>query len=1642
MPIDRIAQFNQTIRTSSTELADLNRVLYQSGLAMRNLDVQTAQALRSLQALQNLQRTAPPGARYDPAIARVDTALTNATNRGAPQYRIDQLNQQRDSLLAKQQALNDALANQITAISSPTGTVAQLVSQREKIRTLRPDTAITTAARNVRDRQASITALQGNYVTALNTQQPQVVVSALERMIDAETTAMEAEIKVLQQWDSYRRGVIANAGNAPVGSNNLVGSLTGSLNQPNLSGDQQTLWDRAGMKKVEYDKMLESAYAQNDMVTQLKTGRYSTATKEFSARGFGVGDIKSIKASGLEGIEKLTGAYKDPLTQINHSLDLFVDKTGRVLPTVTRQFSTFASSIGRDFRELAKWTIAIGLIYGPMRKMQEMVTLMIANEVKLADASIAVSDSTLKMGEIFDIANEAANAMGENVGDVIVNFKEAYQATGGLAKPMERIAQATQLMNDALLLSKLSSLNATQSIDVLSSALRQSGLHLDEANKKTGNGASILDKWVKVTKVANVSLDTLATGFSVLGEAADAAGLTEDELNAVLAVTAETMGVTGKEAANMARSFVAGFQSDKAVKALEDVGIATKTTTGDMRNLLAIQEDLYQAKLNQTISPETYSKLTLAIGGGTRRQAPLAGFIESQPRIQEIVAAQADAEGAATAALAKQLDTVQTSLTRLQNAFQSLAQSLGDEGGLLNVFKLVVDILSSITTLADKAFATMGKTGPVLMMALAAGALLKRQGPLALENFAMTASTNVAKLARDTNALGVSPTGNFVRNVIMGQQTVPAKPQSGMLFAPGIGKLTDQVKAAPFSVERVGGTALAAGLAAIGPVIQNLSAYNKGESEFGRSKAAANATGALIGAAIASTFGPMGSFIGASIGQAIAESFVNTATSNLSAFKTSGMGVIGDLSTKPPVYGETVQSRLGGAGSGPWGGVNQFMASTFAWLTNASNTFNAKYGKKEVKGGEFTGYKPEEMPYYTTENLLYHLLPENKKKEFDTWKAEQISEGKLPAEPRKRPVELDIKEQQDLHGSYIDTQRKMREQEFLDKMIQGKMTPTAYLGKMDTLGTFEERSTKYFATFGQQFIDVSKDINTAEEAYSAFLDIFSYGNEEQLSNITAMSTEVADLTNKIQALNETGGSAALAQIPGLETKKEDLQKILAGAITQMYNTVQFEKFPIPTMVNESQPIQMNKPVLASMIKEAEAGMINYYTSPKLGEAQRTPAQVDEIRKQMEDFGVVIEEGGKLVYYTFTELVKTLGLSMDKISPEMFEKFLKEYIASGKIEIKAEVQKVGFESYDITQAKFDQAMTGYDALRQKLTVGPDGKPTGYVSEESPLVQMFKDGVVRTNSKDWSIVAVLLQRMLDIDQKQLDGMYNIPDGASFWIPYNEELIRMLQAGFNGTGDGSDVVGAIDNSADRIVSAIEGLSPEAIANYDKMQIEKLKQQGYGQLPEGFRIPTITPALTPYSVREREREGIGGHGAGLYYPNELLNQPKDIYKVDKYGIPIETPNQNYGQKPITPTLTPLDLINRLISAIERASGGRGFGSKPTPFEEASHDYRDREKFPSGTGPIPGYGTGIFGVGNGAGMGAGLLNLFGSVLGGMKQESPQQTKIDIRMDSKVQLIVDGRTLANVVRVYLLNDLLKAQAGFGTGTKNVVITAT
>ena len=131
---------------------------------------------------------------------------------------------------------------------------------------------------------------------------------------------------------------------------------------------------------------------------------------------------------------------------------------------------------------------------------------------------------------------------------------------------------------------------------------------------------------------------------------------------------------------------------------LRDLGIATETVDGQARDFISIMQELSSLSTTGLISPQKLSEVANAIGGGARRGPQVEAIIKNLGRANQLAEVSANATTDAYDALGEKLDTVQTSITNLGNAFQKLAQVMGSEGGILNIFQSVVGVA---TTLVD-----------------------------------------------------------------------------------------------------------------------------------------------------------------------------------------------------------------------------------------------------------------------------------------------------------------------------------------------------------------------------------------------------------------------------------------------------------------------------------------------------------------------------------------------------------------------------------------------------------------------------------------------------------------------------------------------------------------------------------------------------------------------------------------------------------------------------------------------------------------------------------------------------------------------------------------------------------------------------
>lgn len=1354
---------------------------------------------------------------------------------------------------------------------------------------------------------------------------------------------------------------------------------TAGINYGNLRGGFRGPDPFAAADKSETEiQRIERERIESLRATLASEKRYEAAVKMAERQGFTLEDLKNVRTRGTGNINQLQFEKYNELG-IKQNLDIFTTQGGRATPGISNQFRTFGQGVLRDIGELTKWSLALAAVYGPLRKLGDLTQEMIANQTKLADATISVNNAFTGQAEIFNVSADAARRSGEAISGVIDAFTQAYRATGGVGDNVTRLSTAQKLLADSLTLSKLSTLDQAQAIDTLSAAMRQT------FGQDLTRGTELLDKWVRVTKVANVDLATLATGFATVGDAAGNVGLNIDELNGVLAVLAESTNQTGQEVANTSRAIIAGFQSDQGVQALESLGIATKDATGNMRSLKDVIQEVASLRNQKIIDDTQFSKLTLAIGGGTRRQAAVATFLENYKRAIDVANQSANAGGDAQAALDKQLNTVQTDLTRLANAFTTLAQTMGGEGGFLTIIQTGVRGLTSMVGIFDKLVSLLGKATPAMAAFIAASLVLKQQGRGGIQEslfgqgqLILPDMTNYQIQARLNQVTGVG-----------GKVPISEKDKfSQFLGGDVLGK------------GAIGGIFQGLALSAL-PAILN---YTNKEDKYGKTKAGADVLGGLTGGIVGGLVA--GSpIVGAAIGTAISEAFVNATI----ARKTDIFGYVAPTFGEPTKTGTPAQleENLRKAESNLYksiGGGNESVGKFLtAGVTKSSQDFVAaindaiKNRDKEAfnnlvnqpgAGGDARrkllaqaglgaealngAFANNQQIQYKPEYAAYTRASEQARKEFDQALAAYSATQTSGAQAIDTPFTRQVASNQKAFGDLISQIKESSRGQLNQQRLGGQVTGADYARKATALGGFDTKALQYYTAFGKEFQSMNKDISTATDAFNAFNLVITSGAAESVPELTAITGEIEKLFNilndpKLQdkdALENLG----FKNLDQVRSKLKELQETGAATLTGIYNQTRLNQLTIPNIQGD-----INKPLIGKEETLVEQRTKQLQDQFYQGFLKLPEDMYNALKESFDSFAVPVKEFEDAVT-GFKEITQT--------DAQMRQAAIAQLTEEGKIASQSK-NPFGIQQLDITSQQGAGLQGSIDYYSKYLA---NNFPQ-YQQKPEEFGVIFSDYVTNVLHGDNLAVKLALEKLVDINQKQLDGMYNIPEGATFWVPLSAAYYKPKNEGGTGLPSG----GASSDTANTTATQ---LNTQAISELTRATYENLETMRLGRhLPEASLTTRTNKAYDTLETLRLNRNAT---------PTDRSYDTLENLRLDRGAQQEKLPGGTPTFRDTSGGMEALRqaIINGLSSLTQAITNKIGPGSV--------------------------YGEGS--VQNRAG-GRDMTNF-----------APQvSARLDLRVESSTQLIVDGRVLATLITPYLASDLVKLEASQGTITKRYVI---
>ena len=291
----------------------------------------------------------------------------------------------------------------------------------------------------------------------------------------------------------------------------------------------------------------------------------------------GRGNVQiNVGATGLtKSIVNQVQAAQSQIPTLNVKLN---DKGFRQpLGRITGDLSEFQNSLDASVARTLAFGAAVGVINSLSNAFKAMISSSIEVEKKLADVNVILNLNTKALGNFSSQLFEVAKNTGQS-------FDEVSDAAVELARQGLGAEETIKRINDAMILTRLSGMAATKSVETLTAAINGFG----SAALTT---TDIINKLATVDAAFAVSTDDLSNALARAGSTAQAAKVSMDELLGAVTSVQQTTARGGAVIGNAFKSIFTRIQRSSVREQLESIGVATTDAAGNIRNAMSILKD-------------------------------------------------------------------------------------------------------------------------------------------------------------------------------------------------------------------------------------------------------------------------------------------------------------------------------------------------------------------------------------------------------------------------------------------------------------------------------------------------------------------------------------------------------------------------------------------------------------------------------------------------------------------------------------------------------------------------------------------------------------------------------------------------------------------------------------------------------------------------------------------------------------------------------------------------------------------------------------------------------------------------------------------------------------------------------------------
>jgi TP901 family phage tail tape measure protein len=281
------------------------------------------------------------------------------------------------------------------------------------------------------------------------------------------------------------------------------------------------------------------------------------------------------------GFEQSVEAGKKAVGTINLPVNLdssAFKNLNQPLGKITGLATEFEKSIAASNARVLAFGASVGILNAVSKSFKSILDNGIAVEKALADIGVISGQSAAQLDKLGDALFNVAKNTSQS-------FNTAAKAALEFSRQGLSVEETVKRTNDALTLTRFTSLSAADAVDTLTAAV----------NSFAGAGITttqILNKLIAVDSAFAVSAEDLANGLARAGSIAQEVGVTFDELNGLITVAQEKTARGGAVIGNALKTIFTRVRSDETVSALRAIGVESLDTAGNLRDVVPILTDL------------------------------------------------------------------------------------------------------------------------------------------------------------------------------------------------------------------------------------------------------------------------------------------------------------------------------------------------------------------------------------------------------------------------------------------------------------------------------------------------------------------------------------------------------------------------------------------------------------------------------------------------------------------------------------------------------------------------------------------------------------------------------------------------------------------------------------------------------------------------------------------------------------------------------------------------------------------------------------------------------------------------------------------------------------------------------------------